>query len=81
MLSEFAHSLKPPGALTHIRSRSEDSTLPVYNYSCQARNSTKHNMARLRQSLEAKKRYTLCQEFLFGAFNAVDPEEKDRAKK
>ena len=53
-LSDFARTLKPKSH-THVRSLSEDSSLPVYNYSCQARNSTKQTLASLRQNLEAKK--------------------------
>lgn len=61
---------------THIRSQSENTGLPVYNYSSQAKNSVQHTLTSLREELQPNRRYTLCQEYLFGNFDPTNPEAK-----
>lgn len=76
-LSEFTR-LHHPARHTHYRSHSEQSALPVYNYSCQARNSTQHTLARLREELQPNRRYTFCQEFLSGGLEIPKPDVKPK---
>lgn len=79
-LSQLSHTRKP-SHLAHFRSRSEDTALPVFNYSSQTRNSAQQALASIRDGMGTKKRYTFCQEYLFGTFDPASLEEERKKQK
>ena len=70
-LSQLSHAQKPPH-IAHFRSRSENTALPVFNYSSQARNSALEGLTHIMEGMGTKKRYTFCQDYLFGTFDPAE---------
>ena len=67
-----------PSRMAHFRSRSENTALPVFNYSTQTKNSAQQALASIRDMMGPKKRYTFCQEYLFSTFDPADLEKKGK---
>lgn len=78
-MSKLAQTQKPAlssSTAKRFRSRSQDAALPVFNYSSQAKNSTLQALSSIKEAMGNKKRYTFCQDFLFGTFDPVSLEEE-----
>ena len=74
----LSRSRKKPA---HFRSQSEDSALPVHNYSSCTYNSTREVLDTLRAVLDPSKRYTFNQDYHSMTLAPINIEAEERAKR